>query len=137
MRALSERDQCQAKLDILVEGFMGDDWGAYREACAWLCDFADQKNTQRDRLMRGGRWFTPQAIESVTERARSAAARKRTAPPDAVACPNSGGTHSTPLVVRRTRTAGSGGCSFRAAPTRPAAVADAWSWSPEGGGCGP
>src|SRR5215469_11454064 len=78
MRALSERDQCQAKLDILVEGFMGDDWGAYREACAWLCDFADQKNTQRDRLMRGGRWFTPQAIESVTERARSAAARKRT-----------------------------------------------------------
>ena len=33
MRALSERDQCQAKLDILVEGFMGDDWGAYREAC--------------------------------------------------------------------------------------------------------
>ena len=81
MRALSERDQCQAKLDILVEGFMGNDWGAYREACAWLCDFADQKNTERDRLMRGGRWFTPQAIESVTERARSAAARKRTAPP--------------------------------------------------------
>jgi hypothetical protein len=81
MRALSERDQCQAKLDILVEGFMGNDWGAYREACAWLCDFADQKNTERDRLMRGGRWFTPQAIESMTERARSAAARKRTAPP--------------------------------------------------------
>jgi hypothetical protein len=26
---------------------------------------------------RGGRWFAPQAIESVTERARSAAARKR------------------------------------------------------------
>jgi hypothetical protein len=62
MRAPTERDQCQAKLDILVEGFMGDDWDAYREAVVWLHDFADQINTERDRVMRGGRWFTPQTI---------------------------------------------------------------------------
>ena len=31
MRAPSECDQCQAKLDILVEGFMRDDWAAYRD----------------------------------------------------------------------------------------------------------
>jgi len=76
MRPRTERDQCQAKLDMLVEGFMGDDWDAYREAFAWLRDFTDQKNTERGRVMCGGNWFTPQTIESVRERARSAAARK-------------------------------------------------------------
>jgi hypothetical protein len=76
MRAPTERDQCQAKLDMLVEGFMGDDWDAYREAFAWLHDFTNQKNTERGRVMRGGNWFTVQTIESVRERARSAAARK-------------------------------------------------------------
>jgi hypothetical protein len=43
MRAPTERDQCQAKLDILIEGFMRADWPAYRDAAAWLRDFADQK----------------------------------------------------------------------------------------------
>ena len=70
MRAPTERDQCQAKLDMLVEGFMGDDWDAYREAFAWLRDFTDQKNTQRGRVMCGSYWFTPQTIESVRERVR-------------------------------------------------------------------
>src|SRR5215467_7799682 len=50
MRAPTERDQCQAKLDILVEGFMGDDWDAYRGAFAWLRDFANLKNTERGRV---------------------------------------------------------------------------------------
>jgi len=81
MRAPTERDQCQAKLDILVEGFMGDDWDAYREAAAWLRDFADQKNSERGRVMCGGNWFTPQTIESVRERAQSAAAQKGTGTP--------------------------------------------------------
>ena len=49
MRAPSERDQCQAMLDILVEGFMRDDVPAYRETCAWLRDFADQKYRTRPR----------------------------------------------------------------------------------------
>jgi hypothetical protein len=62
MRVTSERDQCQAKLDILVEGFMGGDWAAYCEAFAWLREFTDQKNTERDRVMHGGRWYTPQTI---------------------------------------------------------------------------
>ena len=30
---------------------MGDDWDAYREAFAWLRDFADQKNTDIGRVM--------------------------------------------------------------------------------------
>ena len=43
MRAPSERDQCQAMLDVLAEGFMHDDVPAYRDACAWLRDFANQR----------------------------------------------------------------------------------------------
>src|SRR5215467_12138272 len=70
MRAPTERNQCQAKLDILVEGFMGDDWDAYREAFAWLRDFANLKNTERGRVTCGSRRFTPQAIELVRERAQ-------------------------------------------------------------------
>ena len=73
----AERDQCQAKLDILIEGFMRADWAAYRDTVAWLRDFADQKNTDMGRVMCGGRWFTPQRIEAVRERARSAAAKSR------------------------------------------------------------
>jgi hypothetical protein len=71
MRASTERDQCQAKLDILVEGFMGDDWDAYCEAFAWLREFTDQKNTERDRVMCGGRWYTPRTIGSMKDRVRS------------------------------------------------------------------
>jgi len=74
--APTERDQCQAKLDILVEGFMGDDWDAYRGAFAWLRDFANLKNTERGRVTCGSRRFTPQAIESVRERARVQQLRK-------------------------------------------------------------
>ena len=59
MRAPSKRDQCQAMLDILVEGFMSDDVPAYREACAWLRDFADQKNIEQGRVMCGSYWYTP------------------------------------------------------------------------------
>jgi len=81
MRVPSKRDQCQAKLDILIEGFMRADLAAYRDAAAWLRDFADQKNTERGRVMCGGNWYTPQTIESVRERARSAAVRKGTVAP--------------------------------------------------------
>jgi hypothetical protein len=63
MRAPTERDQCQAKLDILVEGFMGDDWEAYRGAAAWLRDFADQKNAERGRVMCGG--ATPGPADAI------------------------------------------------------------------------
>ena len=55
-----ERDQCQAKLNILVEGFMRDDMPTYRDALAWLRDFADQKNVERGRVMCGSYWYTPQ-----------------------------------------------------------------------------
>jgi hypothetical protein len=74
--APTERDQCQAKLDILVEGFMGDDWDTYREASAWLRDFANLKNTERGRVTCGSRRFTPQAIALVRERARVQQLRK-------------------------------------------------------------
>jgi hypothetical protein len=57
MRAPSERDQCQAKLDILVEGFMHDDMPTYRDALAWLRTFADRKNVERGRVMCGSNWF--------------------------------------------------------------------------------
>jgi hypothetical protein len=70
MRAPTERDQCQAKLDILVEGFMRADWAAYRDAIAWLRDFADQKHIDAGRVMCGAVWFTPQTIEAVRKRAR-------------------------------------------------------------------
>jgi hypothetical protein len=39
---------------------MHADWTAYRDAAAWLRDFADQKNIERGRVMCGGNWFTPQ-----------------------------------------------------------------------------
>ena len=67
MRPPTERDQCQAKLDILIEGFMRADWTAYSDAVAWLRDFAHQKNIERGRVMCGGNWFTPQQIEAVRE----------------------------------------------------------------------
>ena len=70
MRVPSERDQCQAKLDILFEGFLRDDWTAYRDAIAWLRDFADQKNIEQGRVICGSYWYTPREIESVRERAR-------------------------------------------------------------------
>ena len=65
MRPPTERDQCQAKLDILIEGFMRADWTAYRGAAAWLRDFTNQKNIERGRVMCGGNWFTRQQIEAV------------------------------------------------------------------------
>ena len=76
MRPPTERDQCQAKLDILIEGFMRADWTAYHDATAWLRDFTDQKNIERGRVMHGGNyWSTPQQIEAVRERARERATR--------------------------------------------------------------
>ena len=68
MRSPTERDQCQAKLDILIEGFMRADWTAYCDAVVWLRDFADQKNIERGRVMCGSYWFTPQQIKTVRER---------------------------------------------------------------------
>lgn len=59
MRAPSERDQCQAKLDILVDGFMRDDIPAFRGACEWLRNFADQKKIEHGRVMVGCNWYTP------------------------------------------------------------------------------
>jgi hypothetical protein len=47
---------------------MRADWTAYRDAVAWLRDFADQKNIERGRVMCGGYWFTPQQIKTVRER---------------------------------------------------------------------
>jgi len=70
MRAPSESDQCQAMLDILVEGFMRDDVPAYREACAWLRDFADQRNIEQGRVMCGSNWYTPREFEALRERSR-------------------------------------------------------------------
>ena len=70
MRVPSERDQCQAMLDILVEGFMRDDVPAYREACAWLRDFADQRNIEQGRVMCGSNWYTPREFEALRERSR-------------------------------------------------------------------
>jgi hypothetical protein len=70
MRVPSERDQCQAMLGILVEGFMRDDVPAYREACAWLRDFADQKNIEQGRVMCGSNWYTPREFEALRERSR-------------------------------------------------------------------
>jgi hypothetical protein len=70
MRAPSKRDQCQAMLDILVEGFMSDDVPAYREACAWLRDFADQKNIEQGRVMCGSNWYAPREFEALRERCR-------------------------------------------------------------------
>ena len=70
MRAPSERDQCQAMLDILVEGFMRDDVPAYREADAWLRDFAYQRNMEQGRVMCGSNWYTPREFEALRERSR-------------------------------------------------------------------
>jgi imidazolonepropionase-like amidohydrolase len=75
MRLPIERDKCQAKLDILIEGFMRADWTAYSDAAAWLRDFAHQKNIERGRVMCGGNWFTPQQIEAMRESARKRATR--------------------------------------------------------------
>ena len=70
MRAPSKRDQCQAMLDILVEGFMRDDVPAYREAYARLRDFAYQRNIEQGRVMCGSNWYTPREFEALRERSR-------------------------------------------------------------------
>ena len=70
MRAPSESDQCQAMLDILVEGFMRDDVPAYREAYAWLRDFAYQRKIEQGRVMCGSNWYTPREFEALRERSR-------------------------------------------------------------------
>jgi hypothetical protein len=76
LRVPTERDQCYAKLDILIEGFIRADWVAYRDAVTWLRDFADHKTIEAGRVLHGGYWFTPQVIEAKREKARSAAAQK-------------------------------------------------------------
>ena len=54
----SERDQRQAKLDILVKSFMRDDIPAYRDACEWLRDYADQNKRGRGLVHgRGSYWY--------------------------------------------------------------------------------
>jgi hypothetical protein len=60
MRAPSERDQRQAKLDILVKSFMRDDIPAFRDACEWLRDFADHTKRGRGLVHRGRYWYAPQ-----------------------------------------------------------------------------
>jgi hypothetical protein len=70
MRAPSERDQCQAKLDILVDGFMRDDTPAFRDACDWLRNFADQKKIEDGRVMSGNNWYMPEKLESAREHRR-------------------------------------------------------------------
>ena len=70
MRAPSERDQCQAMLVILVEGFMRDDVPSYRVAYAWLRDFAYQRNIEQGRVMCGSNWYTPREFEALRERSR-------------------------------------------------------------------
>jgi hypothetical protein len=79
MRTPTERDQCYAKLDILIEGFMRGDWAAYGDAVTWLRDFADHKNIEAGRVLCGGYWFTPQTIEEKRESARVRQLEKRTA----------------------------------------------------------
>jgi hypothetical protein len=68
MRPPTERDQCQTKLAVLIEGFMRADWTACRDAAAWLRDFADQENIERGRVMCGRYWFTPQQTKVMRER---------------------------------------------------------------------
>jgi hypothetical protein len=65
----AERDECQAKLDIMMDAFIRDDWAAYRDAVIWLRDFVHQKNIVRGRVMCGRNWFMPQKVE-VLQRAR-------------------------------------------------------------------
>jgi hypothetical protein len=60
MRAPSERDQRDAKLDILVESFMRNDMPAYRDACEWLRNYADQSKRGRGLVHGSGHyWYTP------------------------------------------------------------------------------
>jgi hypothetical protein len=60
MRAPSERDQRDAKLDMLVESFMRDDMPAFRDACEWLRDYADQNKRGRGLVHGSGSyWYTP------------------------------------------------------------------------------
>jgi len=77
MRAPSERDQCQAMLDILVEGFMRDDVPAYREAYAWLRDFAYRRNIEQGRVICGSNWYTPREFAALRERSRSVRMSRR------------------------------------------------------------
>jgi hypothetical protein len=49
----------------MVDAFIHDDWAAYRNAMAWLRDFAHQKNIERGRVMCGSQWYTPQSKAAV------------------------------------------------------------------------
>lgn len=48
MRAPSQLDQCQIKLDAMVAAFICGDWPTYRDAVDWLRDYLDsEKDRQR------------------------------------------------------------------------------------------
>ena len=97
-----ERNQCQAKLDILIEGFMRADWAAYRDAVTWLRDFADQKNIDAGRVMCGGVWSTPRTIEAVRERARMRQLEKGRNADAVIDATNSGGPkRNAPHATKR------------------------------------
>jgi hypothetical protein len=81
MRAPTERNQRQAKLDILIESFMRADGVAYRDAAAWLRNFTEQKNIDAGRVMWGGSWSTLQKIEAMQKTARMRRLEKRPATP--------------------------------------------------------
>jgi hypothetical protein len=76
MHAPTERDQRQAKLDILIESFMRADGAAYRDAVAWLRGFVEQKNIGAGRVKWGGGWHTPQTI-AMRQRAKLQRLRPR------------------------------------------------------------
>jgi hypothetical protein len=84
MSAPTERNECQAKLDILIESFMRADGAAYRDAVAWLVDFTNQKNIKAGRVMWGGSWSTPQKIEARRKTTRMRRLEKRPGNADAV-----------------------------------------------------
>jgi predicted deacetylase len=71
MRAPTERDQCQANLDRMVNAFMYNDWPRYREAVAFLRDYVDQKQSSQGKMRRGRNWYMPKQVEAMREHARS------------------------------------------------------------------
>jgi predicted deacetylase len=71
MRAPTERDQCQATLDRMVDAFMYDDWTTFREAVAFLRDYVDQRQSAQGKMRRGRKWYMPKQVEAIREHARS------------------------------------------------------------------
>jgi hypothetical protein len=65
---MTERDERDAMLALMVDAFMANDDVRYRESMAWLRDYSDKLKLRRGRVRIGAHWFDPEIYEAWKKR---------------------------------------------------------------------